>query len=169
MNRTEIISNLYADKDIRDAINKMNPDDLRDDLRQEMFLVICEMSEDKLVERYKEGSLKFYLVRTMLNMIKSDRSTFYLKFRRQFEEWTVAHDKPMPNDDSTDEIILDKVKKSVEQLHWYERELLRLHAESGKTLRSISKETKIPYRSILLTVKTTRTRLRKIIRNGDNK
>lgn len=163
MTRDRIITSLYNDKDIADAINKMHPEELRDDLRQEMFMVILEMPEQKLKEKYDEGSLKWYLIRTMLNMIKSDRSGFYMKFRRCNEELTDKHDKP---DISTHDELLDKVNEIVDTVHWYEREILRLHTDQGKTFRAISKETKIPYRSILETMKNTKHKLKRMIRNG---
>jgi RNA polymerase sigma factor (sigma-70 family) len=163
MTRDRIISSLYTDKDITDAINKMHPEELRDDLRQEMFMVLLEMPEQKLKDRHSEGSLKWYLIRTMLNMIKSDRSNFYMKFRRCNEELTEKHDIP---DTSTQDELLDKVNDIIETVHWYEREILRLHTEQGKTFRAISNETKIPYRSILETMKNTKHKLKKMIRNG---
>lgn len=163
MTRDKIITSLYNDKDITDAINKMHPEELRDDLRQEMFMVILEMPEQKLKEKHDEGSLKWYLIRTMLNMIKSDRSGFYVKFRRCNEELTDKHDSP---DTPTHDELLDKVNGIVENVHWYEREILRLHTEGGKTFRDISRDTKIPYRSILETMKNTKHKLKRMIRNG---
>ena len=106
MTRDKIISSLYTDKDITDAINKMHPEELRDDLRQEMFMVLLEMPEQKLKDRYSEGSLKWYLIRTMLNMIKSDSSNLYMKFRRCNDELTEKHDK---SDTSSHDELLDKV------------------------------------------------------------
>lgn len=166
MTRDSIISSLYTDKDITDAINKMHPEELRDDLRQEMFMVILEMPEQKLKERYAEGSLKWYLIRTMLNMIKSDRSNFYMKFRRCHEEITDKHDIPQVSE-SDDELLM-KVNNIVDSVHWYEREILLLHADKGKTFKAISNETKIPYRSILETMKNTKHKLKKLIRNGSS-
>ena len=163
MTRDNIITSLYNDKDITDAINKMHPEELRDDLRQEMFMVILEMPEQKLKEKFDEGSLKWYLIRTMLNMIKSDRSGFYMKFRRCNEELTEKHDKP---DLKEDDELLDRVNGIIENVHWYEREILMLHTEKGKTFRAISKDTKIPYRSILETMKNTKHKLKRMIRNG---
>jgi hypothetical protein len=64
MDRQTLITNLYVDPDIAKAIGKMNPAELRDDLRQEMFLALCEQSEEKLMRMYEEGWIKFFLVRT---------------------------------------------------------------------------------------------------------
>jgi len=62
-NRDEIIEALYRDKDIENAISKMQPVHLQDDLRQEMFMVICELDEKRLYEMHVNGYLKFIWLR----------------------------------------------------------------------------------------------------------
>ena len=167
MNRNSIIEKLWNSQELKEAIAKMQPEDLQDDLRSEIFKVLCEMDEDKLVDMYNRNVLRFYLVRTMLSMIKSDRSTFFNKFRRTFTEWTEKHDAP----DSTDTIQADeiavKLNNSLKILHWYELEIFRLYSENGQNIMSLSRDTGIPYRSLMKTVKKTRTLLKYKIKNHD--
>ena len=77
MNRNSIIEKLWNSQELKEAIAKMQPEDLQDDLRSEIFKVLCEMDEDKLVDMYNRNVLRFYLVRTMLNMTQSNTSQFY--------------------------------------------------------------------------------------------
>ena len=163
MNRQEIISELYQSKDINDAIGKMNPFSLQDDLKQEVFLVLCEMEEARLFQMYNDGYLKYFVVRTILNMAKSDRSTFYKKFRETFLEIPVTYEVPK---EDYDESLNEKLEYSVQILHWYERELLRIYSEE-KNLLKISRDTRIPYRSILETIKKVKTLLKYKIRNHE--
>lgn len=142
----------------------MQPEYLQDELRSEMFLVLCEMQEDRLLDMHQNGYLKFYLVRTMLSMIKSDRSNFYMKFRKGFTEIDVTHDKADVEDDYSEEIN-DKLNKSIEVLHWYEAQILKLYAENGQNILALSRETKIPYRSLMKTIKKAKTLLKYKIRN----
>ncbi len=86
LNRENIITELYSSKDINEAIGKMQPEELQDELKQEVFLVLCEMDTDKLFMMYEQGYLKYFIVRTILNMAKSDRSNFYRKFRQVYQE-----------------------------------------------------------------------------------
>ena len=88
---------MYRNKDVADAIGKMEPENLRDDLRQEIFQVLCELPEERLLEMHREGWLKWFIVRTMLNMIKSDRSTFHKLFRANFSEFMDWHSKDTTN------------------------------------------------------------------------
>jgi hypothetical protein len=164
MNKREsIIQEMYLSTDINDAIGKMNPIDLQDDLRQEVFLVLCEMDEAKLFEMYEQGYLKYFIVRTILNMAKSDRSNFYKKFRQVYQEIPVHYEiqKEEYNED-----LINKLEKGLGVLHWYEREIFRLYAKD-KNLLQVSRETKIPYRSLIKTVRKTKILLKYKIRNSE--
>ena len=159
VNRTDIITELYLSKDINEAIGKMQPYELQGDLLQEVFLVLCEMDEDRLLKMYKDGYLKYFVVRTIVNMAKSDRSNFARTFRKVYEE-VGDLGSVEPYDDS----INVKLNKSMEVLHWYEEQIFKLYAESGNLLQ-VSRDTKIPYRSLLKTVKKVKTLLKYKIRN----
>jgi DNA-directed RNA polymerase specialized sigma24 family protein len=159
MTKNEIISNLYTDKDVAQAIEKMNPVELQDDLRQEMFLVLCEMNESRLVDMHKNGFLKYYLVRTMLTMIKSDRSTFHTKFRRLFHEiGSGIIDKPDQVNDNNEDLHV-RIEKTMKQLHWYENSIFNLYAEN-KNISELSRQTAIPYRSLSKTISDTRKKIK---------
>lgn len=162
MNRNDIIQKLYLDADISKALGKMQPIELQDDLRQEIFLIICEMPEQKFNDIHEKGYLKFFLVRTMLNMAKSDRSNFYMMFRKPFEEIHEKYDRK--NDEYCEEIDLI-VKESIKQLYWYEQEVFRLYSQNGRNIKALSRETGIPYRSLFETIKKVRATLKTKIKN----
>lgn len=164
MKRENIITELYQSKDINEAISKMQPIELQEDLRQEVFLVLCEMDEEKLFGMYEQGYLKYFIVRTILNMAKSDRSNFYRKFRQVYQEIPVTYELPK---DEYDETLVIKLEQGMEILHWYEAELLKLYSQNGKNLLAISRETKIPYRSLLKTIRKAKTLLKFKIRNNE--
>jgi DNA-directed RNA polymerase specialized sigma24 family protein len=144
---------MYEDPDIAEAIGKMDPPDLRDDLRQEIFLVLAEMDEALLIQRFNEGWLRYYIVRTMLNMIKSDRSTFYNRFRRGFEELGDIGERLQ---DEGQEEAEKSLEGHLSALHWYERKLIEIYSENGRNVAKISRETGIPYRSLFKTIKKTK-------------
>jgi hypothetical protein len=158
MTRQEIIEELYKDPDVADAIGKMEPAHLRDDLRQEMFTVLCELPDERLFGMHAQGWLKWFLVRTMLNMIKSDRSTFFNKFRRQGGEWNERLNMRVDEEDRTEETIA-KMQDRMGELHWYASKVMELYADGGNIMK-LSRETHIPYRSLLKTVSKTRRKLR---------
>lgn len=167
MTRAQILDMMYRDSDVSDAIGKMEPDHLRDDLRQEIFTVLCELPEERLIGMHAQGWLKFFLVRTMLNMIKSDRSTFFNKFRRGVEEWNERIDVKDQADDGSQETI-DRMQEKMGELHWYAGKVMELYADGGNIMQ-LSRETHIPYRSLLKTVTKTRRQLRRDIMMDDKK
>lgn len=167
MNKETIITQMYLDKDINQAISKMQPVELQDDLRQEIFLVLCEMNDERLCGMWTSGYLKYFIVRTMLNMAKSDRSTFFNMFRKSFTEYCDNYEKA---DDSSgvDEEMDGKLKKSMGELHWYEKNVFEQYAENGRNILKLSRDTKIPYRSLFKTVTKVKKKLSKAVRKEDN-
>lgn len=162
--RIDIIEKLYNDKDINGAILKMQPAELQSELKQEMFLVLCELNEDRLIEMYSNGTIKYFLIRTMLNMIKSDRSAFYNKFRKQYDEITFDI-----KDEEEQYVPYKKIVMYISELHWYEKELFIEYINYNKNAVKLSKETKIPYRSLIKTISKVKKILKKKIKqNGNN-
>jgi len=166
MKKDTIITQMYQDKDINQAIRKMQPVELQDDLRQEIFLVLCEMDSERLCGMWSSGYLKYFIVRTMLNMAKSDRSTFFNMFRKSFGEYCDNYEKADDQSDVHEEMD-SKLKKSMGELHWYEKNIFENYAENGKNILKLSRDTQIPYRSLFKTVTKVKKKLSKALRKED--
>lgn len=93
MNRNEIIAELYNSREFNETIGKMHPAGLRDDLRSEVILILCEKDEQEIISIYQSGGLKYYTVRIILNLIQSSTSPFYKKFRIQSLDLSVLRDQ----------------------------------------------------------------------------
>ena len=101
----------------------------------------------------------------MLNMIKSDRSSFYKNYRNHIEmdNNTISKEMNRLHIETTD--IVDKLEKNLENLHWYNKELLKLYAlDFKKNAKELSRKTGIPYMSIVRTLHKTKTEMKKNIR-----
>lgn len=157
---------MYLDKDISQAISKMQPVELQDDLRQEIFLVLCEMNDERLLGMWTSGYLKYFIVRTMLNMAKSDRSTFFNQFRKSFTEYCDNYESADQGSE-IDEEVDTKLKQSMGELHWYEKNVFELYAENGRNILKLSRDTKIPYRSLFKTVTKVKKKLSKAVRKEE--
>ena len=83
--KNKIIEQYWLNDEVNQAFAKMQPEELQYDLKVEVFLVLLEMDEAKLIGMYERNEIRFYIVRTMLNMIKSDRSQFWKKYRNHTE------------------------------------------------------------------------------------
>jgi hypothetical protein len=165
MVKNEILTEYWNLKEVNDAFSKMQPEELQYDLKAEVFLVLCEMNDEKLIGMYERNELKFYIVRTMLNMIKSDRSSFYKNYRNHIEIDNNIISKEMYKLHSEASDIVDKLEKNLDNLHWYNKELLKLYAlEFKKNAKELSRKTGIPYMSIVRTLHKTKTEMKKNIR-----
>ena len=165
MGKNEIITEYWNLKEVNEAFGKMQPEELQYDLKAEVFAVLCEMEEEKLFGLYKRNELKFYIVRIMLNMIKSDRSLFYKQYRNYVEFGTSEHQKEIDRLHDEPNDIVDRLEKGIEGLHWYNKEILRLYAiDFKKNAKELSRSTGIPYMSIIRTLKQTKQELKKNIR-----
>lgn len=163
MVKNEILAQYWDLKEVNDAFAKMQPEELQYDLKAEVFLVLCEMNEDKLKGMFERNELKFYIVRTMLNMIKSDRSTFYKNYRNHIEFVDIDKDFEIINYDKMD--LVDKLEKNLEGLHWYNKEILKLYAiDFKKNAKELSRKTGIPYMSLVRTINKTKKQMKTNIR-----
>jgi hypothetical protein len=140
----------------------MQPEELQYDLKAEVFLVLCEMNEEKLIGLYERNELKFYIVRIMLNMIKSDRSNFYKSYRN-YTEYVDNDTEDIIDFDKLD--LVNKLAKNFEGLHWYNATLLKLYAiDFKKNAKELSRKTGIPYGSIVRTINKTKKQMKTNIR-----
>lgn len=159
MTREAVLTKLYSDESIDKAINKMEPDHLREDLKQEIFLVLCEMDEEKLLNIYNKGHMNFFIVRTMLNMIKSKTSHFYFKFRN-FIEYNHTKEQPYIEYEEAQAIDLDKCFGKTRQ-ELYERDMLLYYTYTfDKSALKLSEATKIPYVTVLRTIKIAKCKVK---------
>lgn len=162
--RNQIIEELYLSKDISQALRKMQPASLRDDLRQEMFISLCNLSDQKFWNLYENNALKFYLVRAMLNMIRSTgmNQPFFKNFRAKFESIEEIDNIADQIDDRKDEKeklfeLLDERRKD---LCWYENTLLDQYVASNFNQMELHRKTRIPYPSIVKTISLIKNKLK---------
>ena len=159
MDKNKIIEQYWLNDEVNQAFAKMQPEELQYDLKVEVFLVLLEMDEKKLFGLYERNEIRFYIVRTMLNMIKSDRSQFWKKYRNHTEY------KEKDTAEVENNCIIDIMETGIEKLHWYQKEILKLYTfDFNKNAKELSRHTGIPYMSIIRTLKQTKTELIKHIR-----
>lgn len=146
-------------KDVDDAIKKMHPVEMQEDLKSELFLVIAELDEVKLIELYRKNQLKFYMVRVMINMVRSSKSKFYKNYRN-YQEYVPIEIQENEQSDVT-QIMLEHI----EGLYWYNKTILHLYTfEFNKNAKELSRHTGIPYQSIIRSLNDTKRELKKKIR-----
>lgn len=169
MNYNTIISDYYTSKDIISFFKNI-ASDWWEELRQDVFLTICEYDSNKIVDMHERKCLKFFIVRIGLNQFRSKNSKFfYQNFKNQRISDNIIDDELIENSDHIlfanqlfelqDENAYNKieakiqaVEKSISELRFFECEVLKLYLELG-TYKNVSQKTGIPIRTIANGVK----------------
>jgi hypothetical protein len=173
MTKNDIIEQLFYSKDFNDCIKKMEPEYLREDLKAEVMLVLCEQDENFLQGLYERRQITFWVVRVVINMIKSDTSGFYRKYRQPLTTYmdkitdviqgqSAGVLKPLLEIEWEHLAVDEKharLKDFMCSLSWYERGLIELYMEMGN-YRAIQKVTGIPHQSVWKTVTTAFNRFK---------
>lgn len=162
MGRNEILTEFWLSEEVNKAFSKMHPIELQDDLKAEVFLILAEFPDEKIIGLYERKELRFYIVRIMLNLVQNSNNQFFKQYRN-FVEYTQTEIT-----DEVQEDLTDKVNLSLVDLHWYKKELLRTYTEDFKcNAKALSRDTGIPYMSIIRTLNITKSELKSKIRNND--
>lgn len=157
--RNDILVEFWQSHEVNEAISKMHPVELQEELKSELFLRIAEIPEEKLIDLYHKKQLRFYVVRIMLNLIRSTDHKFYKKFRN-FVEYVPIEIIEVEQLDVT-----TIVKEQYESLYWYEKEIFRLYTfEFNCNAKKLSIALGIPYISVVRTINKIKQDLKTKIR-----
>jgi hypothetical protein len=149
----------------------MEPVDLQDDLRAEVALILCEHSDEKILSIHNSHphGLRFYTVRIILNLIQSKTSPFFRKYRQPICEYSDSFERIDTSEDFDtrlkNELKEQRVISIIENMYWYDREILKLYMEKGD-YRAVAKEVNIPWGSIYDTVQMAMNKIKFELRTG---
>lgn len=131
--------------------------DLWEDLRQEIALIVLEYDKEKIAELESKGKqvFKFWIVRICCNQT----NTKYGKFGRMYKSLIPVEDVSRfiaeEEEVNDDQHIVDNITKKMNDLYWYDKEILKMYIELG-SVRKVSAQTGIPHTSIFITIKNIR-------------
>jgi DNA-directed RNA polymerase specialized sigma24 family protein len=157
--KDQAIVDLLSDKSLNELALKIAGDN-SGDLIQEVALLLLEMEEEKWTEINEGGYLRWYVIRTMLNMATSSRSTFSRKYELHQYKGILRDVEDSEGYDFEKEEDIALLEVLLERHHWYDRDMLKLYLKEG-SYRKVSAATGIPFKSVGNTVKKTLTKLRK--------
>jgi hypothetical protein len=166
----QIILDLYRNGEIRKAcLTITGGDPLWRDLEQECVLILLEKDPAKIVQIHSQGYFKFYVVRLLLNLYRGKNNQFAQKYRHHdsnieidpnadmtYEEYNSLHDDLW----AIAEAEMNSWAK--EGAFAYDKELLKLHMEIGN-MKALSRETGIPYRSIIYSIEQAKAKIKAAI------
>lgn len=159
--KNEILSNLFINSEVNELIKKINPEDLRDDLKQYAFAVLCEKPDEFIIDLHNKKQLKYFLVKIISNSIFSNRSGFLTQHKNNRELNTETIPDVIDNNDEY-HLMIDKCVIESKKIYWYHKELLQLYAIHG-TYRAVSEITNIPVKSIHNAIKKAKEKIKQNI------
>lgn len=99
ISRDDVIQYLM-DKELIDKLGNTFHSQLgtnKEDWKQEMWLIILELPEDKLIRLYENKELDWYILSIARNQVVNDRSTFNRKYNDKrityIDEYPVEQDE----------------------------------------------------------------------------
>jgi hypothetical protein len=167
--QNKIISEYYISKDIITFFKNI-AGEWWQELRQDVFLTICEYDAIKIIDMHERKCLKFFIVRIGLNQFRSKNSKFYYQnFKNQRISDNIIDDELIENSDhilysnmlyelqddnayQKIEVKIQAVENTIENLRYFECEVLKLYLLLG-TYKNVSIKTGIPIRTIANGVK----------------
>lgn len=109
----------------------------RDEFRQELWLILLSMPDEKIIGYYNNNCLKYIYIGIIDNQIKSSSSPWHKKFRTS----SIYIDEVIFKDHKENTLIdniLDFEIEYIEKLNYIEEELLRLESLNPSLIRDIT-------------------------------
>lgn len=147
----------WIDREIRTNIAKRQMKDYADDLIQEIILSLYNMPDERIEGMLENGKLKWYVLSSAGLSLRSKTSPFYNKIRKHK---MYAREHGLPNSDSnifekiddTEELSTEGyyacMTREIENLHWYNRTLLKEYWIDNETLDTLHAKYKISKRHL---------------------
>jgi len=150
MDRIQIINELTNNKKYELYCKKVAKK-YHEDIFQDLIVIILEKSEENLANI---KCLSCYIFKIIQNLCKSKIGKYKTNDKININEYVdiIVHEEKY-NDEI--DLIDERVNKEIDNLYWYDMEILKLYIEKG-SVRKVSKSTNINYQSIYKTVKKSK-------------
>lgn len=132
-----------------------------DDIVQDMYLKLCEKQEQEgdLCSITYEGKINMVYMFSMIN-------NALVSLRRKKTEQTLVvnlHDKQEERSNTNENefhYLLESIYGTLQEMHWYDRELFLFYIRSGKSIRQLAEKTGISRTSINNTLQNVKQIIR---------
>ena len=144
-----ILSDFYLSPELNQMLGKFNAGGGQEDLKSELFAVLCEKDEGTIIDLWAKKQLMFFATGIVQRMIFQKGNRFHRRYRGQVYEYNEAiYNEPTDDSRAERESQLQAMENAIDNnLHWVERAMIKLHQELG-SMERISKETKISMKQV---------------------
>lgn len=83
-NCDKYIIEAYTDNRVNEFLSKLKPDYLRDDLKQELAVILLGYECDRLIEMSQNEKLSAFATKILWNLITQTKNNFFETYRKRF-------------------------------------------------------------------------------------
>lgn len=104
-----IIKEIYEENIVKDIIANMRvkSNDI-DDLEQEIYMILLEYNQDRIIEMYEKNQLRYFIVGIISRQYNSKTSPFYKKFKKYYTlvDGNYINNEDVMEDDNNDDYVV---------------------------------------------------------------
>jgi len=168
MKCNKLIETIYRNKDINNFIGKIKPEHLRDDLKQEMALVLLSYDCEKLQRMDSENNLIRFTIKVLYIMAYLTYNPFYNNFRKKHVDGNYEYIRRLSLDDNVQvpaNIAITHLSKKmmIDANHAHESMIFSKYVEM-RSIDKVSEYFGIPRQHTWEVIKNVRNELKKKIK-----
>lgn len=163
------ILEIYQSKRVNEILKKIYPEDLRDDLKQELALALFNMDCKKIVNLNLRNELLSYSIKTLWLMATSSTSPFFYKYKKNDLDKAIKYLESLQKKtlgereaNIAKKILLQKIDKSANDAH--EAIIFNKYVEF-KSCVEVAKYFNLPKGHVYNVIKNCKEQLKKAINN----
>ena len=163
------IEQMYQNERVNYLLSKIKPQDLQEDLKQELVLVLLNYNCKKLIQIQKEGNLIKFTLGVLWKMATGTKGEFYKKYKTNNLEFiSELYEYSETNTDSSDlanhanNKLDEKLRLSANDAH--ESIIFKKYVEL-KSCKKVADYFNIPKKHVFLVVKKTKEELKETIKS----
>lgn len=105
----KIIKEIYEENIVKDIIANMRvkSNDI-DDLEQEIYMILLEYNQDRIIEMYEKNQLRYFIVGIISRQYNSKTSPFYKKFKKYYTlvDGNYINNEDVMEDDNNEDYVV---------------------------------------------------------------
>lgn len=153
---------VYKSPEVNNLLDKISPIDLRDDLRQEIALVILTSDCNKIGLLKATNKLTGYVLKMVCNMAFSSTSNFYYKYKKSDLKKAIEYIQSLTNQTEPNAKTVKSYlarKKQIDAINWHEVTIFEKYAELNN-YRLTAEYFDIPLKHVWDVVQKLRTEIK---------
>jgi hypothetical protein len=171
--KKEIMDYVYNSKTINNIFSSIIQNkDKRDLMKSDVYIMLCELDEKKLLIMYENGKIDGFIAKIILNQWNSNTSDYYKNWKNGGFRKSLTKDSSEFNTEPIEYVeqlsysrYMNDVNTIIESTHWYHKTLFNLYFVDKHSYKEIEELTGINFRSVFNSVNKTLEHIRIELKN----